>query len=76
MLFELASEFKIQIFATSHSFEMIKAFNEVASETEFENMATYFEMARHAKTNNIIVNPMDMDMLNYEIKSHSSFRGE
>ncbi len=76
MLFEISKEFQIQIFATSHSFEMIKAFNEVASEDEFENMATYFEMSRHAKTNNIIVNPMDMDMLNYEIKSQSSFRGE
>lgn len=76
MLFELANEFKIQIYATSHSFEMIKAFNEVAEEIEFKHMATYFEMARHVKTNNIIINPMDMEMLHYEIKSNSSFRGE
>lgn len=76
LLFKLAEKFKIQIFATSHSLEMIKSFNEVARKTKFENLATYFEMARHIKTNEIFVSPMDMEMLNYELKSNNTFRGE
>jgi AAA15 family ATPase/GTPase len=76
LLFRLAEKFKIQIFATSHSLEMIRSFNEVAISPEFRNSATYFEMARHVKTNEIIINPMDMEMLDYELKSNNSFRGE
>jgi AAA15 family ATPase/GTPase len=76
LLFRLAEKFKIQIFATSHSLEMIRSFNEVANSPEFRYSATYFEMARHIKTNEIIVNPMDMEMLDYELKSNNSFRGE
>ncbi len=74
-LFEVVGN-NIQIFATSHSAEMIKAFNEVASKTEFEDKAMYYEMSRTEKTNRIVINPMDMEMLNYEIQTNNSFRGE
>ena len=69
-------QFDIQIFATSHSLEMIKAFNEVAYQTEYDKEAMYFEMSRHFKTNEIIGNPMDMEVLNYELLSGNQFRGE
>lgn len=74
-LFEIVDD-HIQIFATSHSAEMIKAFNDVAYGTEFENKAMYFEMSRTLKSNKIIVNPMDMESLNYEISTNNSYRGE
>jgi AAA15 family ATPase/GTPase len=74
-LFQIVGD-DIQIFATSHSLEMIKAFNDVAYQTEFEDKAMYFEMARTQKTNKIIANPMDMEILNSEIVTGNSFRGE
>ncbi len=74
-LFQIVGD-DIQIFATSHSLEMIKAFNDVAYQTEFHDKAMYFEMARQQKTNKIIVNPMDMEILNTEILTENSFRGE
>lgn len=74
-LFQIVSD-DMQIFATSHSFEMIKAFNDVAYQTEFEDKAMYFEMARTEKTKKTIANPMDMEILNSEIVTGNSFRGE
>lgn len=76
MLFKLAKAYNVQIFATSHSLEMISAFNKVAYQTEFEQDAMYFEMSRHVKTQEIIANPMDMQMLHYEITKNNTFRGE
>jgi AAA15 family ATPase/GTPase len=75
-IFEIAKELKIQIFATSHSLEMIRAFNEVAMSGSFADDAKYFEMARHAKTNDIFANAMDMEDLHYEITKNQTFRGE
>ena len=66
----------IQIFATTHSFEMIKAFNDVAHQSEFEDKAMYFEMARTQKTHRLITNPIDMEMLKYKISFDRTFRGE
>ena len=66
----------IQIFATSHSAEMIRAFNEVASSPELESKAMYFEMGRTVTSNKIIINPMNMSILNAEIVTNNSYRGE
>ena len=55
---------------------MIKAFNQVAYQTAFQSKAMYFEMARTVKTLQIVVNPMDMEMLNYELSTNNSYRGE
>jgi AAA15 family ATPase/GTPase len=74
-LFEIVGD-DIQIFATSHSAEMIKAFNDVAYQTAFEKNAMYFELSRTIKTHQIIANPMDMESLNYEILTNNSYRGE
>jgi AAA15 family ATPase/GTPase len=75
-LFKIARSQDIQIFATSHSFEMIKAFNDVSLEPENHDMGMYFEMGRGRKTGNIIINPMPSDMLQYEISHGLTFRGE
>lgn len=76
MLLKLSKAYHVQIFATSHSLEMINAFHQVAYQTDFEQDAMYFEMSRHAKTREIIANPMDMGMLHYEITKNNTFRGE
>ncbi len=76
MLFRLAKQYKIQIFATSHSLEMMTAFNKVAYQTEFEQDAVYFELSKTLKTNQIIANSMNMEMLRYDIIKNNPFRGE
>jgi hypothetical protein len=55
---------------------MIKAFNDVAYQTEFEDKAMYFQMARTEKTHRLVTNPIDMDMLKYKIENDRTFRGE
>jgi AAA15 family ATPase/GTPase len=74
-LFEVIGD-DIQIFATSHSAEMIRAFNDAAYQTEYESKAMYYEMSRSEKTQRIVVNPMNMEMLNYELLTNKSYRGE
>jgi AAA15 family ATPase/GTPase len=76
MLFNLALEFKVQIFATSHSLEMIRAFNKVAHNEKYQENARYFEMYRHLKTNEIGANAMTMEQLHFEISKNQPFRGE
>ncbi len=76
MLFDLAIEFNIQIFATSHSLEMIRAFNKVAKNEKYEDNVRYFEMYRHQKTNEIGANTMTMEQLYFEISKNQPFRGE
>jgi AAA15 family ATPase/GTPase len=76
MLFNLAKEFDIQIFATSHSAEMIKAFQEVAKQKSEDCKAMYFELSRNQDTNKIITNKLNIDLLEYEITKNQPFRGE
>ncbi|MFY7826281.1 MAG: AAA family ATPase [Flectobacillus sp.] len=74
-LFEIVGD-KVQIFATSHSLEMIKAFNKVASSESLSQHAMYYEMSRNQQNGQIVVNPMTMEMLKYEIMTNNQFRGE
>lgn len=74
MLFDLAIDKTVQLFITSHSYEMIKAFAKVAQ--EFPEKTAYFEMARHYKTKNIIGTSIPIDDLKYYIESNSPFRGD
>jgi hypothetical protein len=53
---------------------MIKAFAKIAQ--QFPEQAAYFEMARHAKTGNIVGLPIPIDVLEYDIQNNAPFRGE
>lgn len=75
LLFILAKKFDLQIFATSHSLEMISAFNKVAYKSDFEKEAMYFAMYRHPVRQEIAANPLDMEMLHYDIIKKNSIRG-
>jgi len=75
MLFRLAEAYQIQLFATSHSLEMINAFKKVAYQTEFEQDAMYFELFKNPVSNQITANPFDMGMLHYDIIKNNPFRG-
>lgn len=74
MLFKLCQHFDIQLFATTHSHEMITAFEEVCE--QFEGEGAYFEMARHAKTNQIIGIKHEIATLEYELETNTAIRGE
>jgi len=74
MLFKLCQHYNVQLFATTHSREMITAFEEVCE--EFEGEGAYFEMARHAKTNQIIGIKHEIATLEYELETNTAIRGE
>ena len=76
MLFKLAVEFNIQIFATTHSREMIEAFAEIAEKPEFIGKGLFFEMFRHFKTNEILANKISIDALDYKLQNDKALRGE
>ncbi len=72
-LFKLSKELNVQIFATTHSLEMIQQFNKVSKE---EGDAAYFEMGREYETGKIFAQKHDTELLEYELeKSTSTVRG-
>jgi len=76
MILKIALDFKVQIFATTHSKEMTEAFQKVVAERYAEEDIFYFEMARHIKTNEIIAQKMDNETLGYKLAHNKPFRGE
>lgn len=74
ILFTLAIRHKVQIFATTHSLEMIKAFESVAQMHKAEAM--YVEMYKSVRSNEIAANFQDMDLLSYELRNDLTIRGE
>jgi AAA15 family ATPase/GTPase len=76
MLFRLAVELDTQIFATTHSLEMLQAFADVGLELDQKCSSAYFELARKLKTNEIIGSRLDLETLSYAIKHQEGVRGE
>ncbi len=73
-IFKLCQRLNVQVFATTHSREMILAFNTVALQY---GEGAYFEMARDIDTGAIFAQKHDMDLLQYELEApKSTFRGE
>jgi AAA15 family ATPase/GTPase len=73
-LFKLATEFEVQIFATSHSAEMIQAFDKVCLMSAHNG--AYFELRRNPRTGNIVGTMHEPDVLDYELKHEKVYRGE
>lgn len=76
-LFKLAVELDTQIFATTHSLEMIQAFADVGL-TSYPEESAYFELARNEKTNEIVGIKRDLELLQYSLKHEKGvgLRGE
>lgn len=74
LLFTLAKQHNVQVFATTHSKEMIEAFANIAIQKQCPS--AYFEMARHAKTNEIIGTKILPDVLAYRLDVDKPLRGE
>lgn len=71
----LDKELDFQLFATTHSYEMLKSFGNVSSEIKKADCA-YFELYKNYDTDDISYNLHDMNTLNYEISNNMSIRGE
>ncbi len=72
-MFKLSKELNVQVFATTHSLEMIQQFNKVAKE---EGEAAYFEMFRNQEEGNIKCIKHETEILEYELETKENFRGE
>lgn len=66
-LFELAIERDVQIFATTHSLEMITAYNKVVEECNYYDIARYFEMFEFFKNKELCMHEIDCQTLKREI---------
>ena len=76
ILFRLAVELDTQIFATTHSLEMLEAFADVGLKSNQECSSAYFELARKLKTNQIIGIRRDLETLDYALEHQQGVRGE
>ncbi|MEG4073551.1 AAA family ATPase [Microcoleus sp. Pol14C2] len=76
MLFRLAVELDTQIFAATHSLEMLQAFADVGLEPNQECSSAYFELAKKPKTDQIIGIRRDLETLNYALEHQKGVRGE
>ena len=76
-LFQISAELDIQIFATTHSLEMIQAFAE-AAKGKYEDKAMYFEMAKAIDQNveKLVAFSQDVESLFYAMEKGLAFRGE
>lgn len=74
-LFRLAIKLDIQIFATTHSLEMIQAFADVGLEF-YPKQGAYFELARSPRTDKIIGIKRQLSTLEYALKHGNEVRGE
>jgi AAA15 family ATPase/GTPase len=78
MLFELAlnPDFNAQIFATTHSAEMIKAFKNIVLKNNYNNKANYIKLEKHQDTNKIIAAKIPINFLDGAINQKIPYRGE
>jgi AAA15 family ATPase/GTPase len=74
ILFDLCNRFDVQLFATSHSAEMIEAFKDVVKANDFDG--NYFRMAKHTVTGEIDIQKISIDVLEDKIENHQPIRGE
>ncbi|MGK7931075.1 MAG: ATP/GTP-binding protein [Microcystaceae cyanobacterium] len=75
-LFELAKQLDVQIFATTHSLEMIEAFRDIGLSEEYKGDGAYFEMARNPRNDKIVGIKHNLDLLDYELRRNEGVRGE
>ncbi len=75
-LFDLAKEFDVQIFATTHSREMIEAYAQTAIEKGMEAEAGYYELYRSPTTNQVKNHQIAVDTIPFQLERNKPIRGE
>lgn len=77
ILFNLCEKYNVQLFATSHSYEMIEAYKNVIIKNHFQEIGSYFEMARHsAVPSKITIQKIPIYSLEDKINHQNPIRGE
>ncbi|MFN5660185.1 MAG: AAA family ATPase, partial [Pseudanabaena sp.] len=76
ILFSLCKEYDVQLFATSHSYEMIEAFKNCAMREEYQDNASYFEMLKHPVSHQTIIQKIPLLSLDDKLNNHKPVRGE
>ncbi len=76
LVFKLAIKFNIQVFATTHSKEIVQAFHEVVLDGDYINRARYIEMKREVNPHRIAADVQTVDLLKQKILNGTNFRGE
>jgi AAA15 family ATPase/GTPase len=74
-LFKIAEDQKVQIFATTHSHEMIMAFAKVAKKQE-TMVGVYFQMYKSGLSKQIVAAPYTNEELLFALKQNIPLRGE
>jgi AAA15 family ATPase/GTPase len=74
ILYKLAEQLNIQIFATTHSLEMTQAF--IKAGLDQPNSAAHFELTRNVKTKKVVAISRDLETLEYGINHNKEVRGE
>ena len=75
-LFDLAKEFDVQIFATTHSREMIEAYAQTAIEKDMVKEAVYYELYRDASTAQVKNHRITVDTIPFKLERNKPIRGE
>jgi AAA15 family ATPase/GTPase len=75
LILSISKEQNVQVFATTHSKEMIESYARVAKKLE-DNDTYYFEMYKNIKKENIEMRALDINQLEYELTHQGRFRGE
>ena len=75
ILFKLCEKYNVQLFATSHSYEMIEAFKNVIMRNNFQERGGYFEMSRHSVSHEITVQKIPIYSLEDKLNNKNPIRG-
>jgi AAA15 family ATPase/GTPase len=76
LIFELCVMYDVQLFATTHSAEMIEAFKNVVIDNNYQEEARYFELSRHAISKEIIAQKLSIGVLEDKLNHKKPLRGE
>ena len=76
VLLKIAQDRNVQIFATSHSYEIIRAFNNVSLQANNNDFFSFIELFKNINQNKIDVNVLNSEELQFQIKNNKPFRGE
>lgn len=76
MLFKLSVLCNAQVFVTTHSGEMLKAFADVCLEENNNELGAYVELTRNIKNNRITGIRHELETLKYELARNMGVRGE
>ena len=73
MIFETAQELDVQVFATTHSYDCVQAFQQVSGEHEEEGMLISLRRKR-SDPEEIVAVPIEEEELEYAVETHTDVR--